>query len=292
MAEEIQYLIDQIQKEGVDQATKQAEEILGHAKERAAKMVSEAEAEAASARERAEEEAKAFAERSVKTLEQAARNLLITVGQGCEKMVTETLGRAVGSAVGGKLLPSLISKAVESGGGGVELSVSEADLKSLTSFCTGLASSSGREIELKADNDILSGFRIGFKGKNAYLDYSGEAIAEALALFLRPELAKTVNLVAREALESDVTEKKSLRLNKNRKYIKKSLESIEDAQLAPQAEKLADVIMTSEKESWTEPEMHKLVRSIKGLSEKQANWKIFQHYRKSLVDAGILVVET
>ena len=44
----------------------------------------------------------------------------------------------------------------------------------------------------------LSGFKVAFKDRNVYLDYTGEAIAEALGAFLRPELAKTVSAIARE----------------------------------------------------------------------------------------------
>ena len=39
-----------------------------------------------------------------------------------------------------------------------------------------------------------------YAGQNASLDYTGEAVAEALAAFLRPELAKTVSGVAREQI--------------------------------------------------------------------------------------------
>ena len=95
MAEELKHLIEQIQKEGVEKANEQADDILSQAKAKAAKIVAEAEAKAQETQQKAETQAKAFAERSTKTLEQAARDLLITVGQGCEKVVTEVLGKEV-----------------------------------------------------------------------------------------------------------------------------------------------------------------------------------------------------
>jgi len=200
MAEELKYLIEQIQKEGVEKANEQADGILSQAKAKAAKIVSEAEAKAQETQQKAETQAQAFAERSTKTLEQAARDLLITVGQGCEKVITEILGKEVNSTLSGELLQKMISSVVEQGKGDTELTVSEADKANLTTFCADLAKKSGQAIDLNSDTEVLSGFKIAFKDKNVYLDYTGEALAEALAAFLRPELAKTVSAVAREQI--------------------------------------------------------------------------------------------
>jgi V/A-type H+-transporting ATPase subunit E len=201
MAEELKHLIDQIQKEGVEKAEEQATAILSQAKERAAKIVTEAEQKAADLLAKSETEAEAFAERSVRTLEQAARDLLITVGQGCEKVVTETLGQQVDKAIDGGLLEKMVLNVIEQHKGeSAEFSVNEADQKALTAFCAKQAKKSGQEIELVSDAEVLSGFKVGFKGSNAYLDFTGEAVAEALASFLRPELAKIVSNVAREQL--------------------------------------------------------------------------------------------
>lgn len=200
MAEELKHLIDQIQKEGVEKATAEADSIISQAKEKAAKIVAEAEGKAQDALKKAETESKAFAERSAKTLEQAARDLLITVGQGCEKVVTETLGKEVNSALTGDILQKMITEVVLQGNGGATLTVSETDKTALTSLCTSLAKKSGKSVELSSDSEVLSGFKIVFDGSNASLDYTGAAVAEALASFLRPELAKTVSGVAREQI--------------------------------------------------------------------------------------------
>lgn len=198
MAEELKHLIEQIQKEGVEKADEQASTIISQAKEKAAKIVAEAEEKAYESLLKAKNESEAFAERSVKTLEQAARDLLITVGQGCEKVVSEVLGKEVESTLSGDLLQQMVSSVVEQGDGSIELSVSADDKDALTKYCAEQAKKSGKEIELVSDSEILSGFKVGFKDKNVYLDYTGEAIANALAAFLRPELAKTVSAVAGE----------------------------------------------------------------------------------------------
>jgi len=199
MAEELKHLIEQIQKEGVEKANEQADTIISQAKEKAAKIVTEAETKAHDILKKAKNEAEAFAERSVKTLEQAARDLLITVGQGCEKVATGTLGKEVNAALSGDFLQKMILGVIEqSKGSSVSLSVSDSDKAALASFCAEQSKKSGQEIDLVSDAEILSGFKVGFKDKNVYLDYTGEAVAEALSAFLRPELAKTVSAIARD----------------------------------------------------------------------------------------------
>jgi len=203
MAEELKHLIEQIQKEGVEKAGEQANTIISQAKEKAAKIVAEAEQKANTSLLKAKNESEAFAERSVKTLEQAARDLLITVGQGCEKVVTEVLGKEVDGTLSGDLLEKMVLGVVEQNkGGAIELGVSESDQAALAAFCAEQARKSGQEIELVSDSEILSGFKVGFKDKNVYLDFTGETVAEALAAFLRPELAKTVSGIAREQLSN------------------------------------------------------------------------------------------
>ncbi len=199
MAEELKHLIEQIQKEGVEKANDQADTIISQAKDKAAKIVADAEEKANNILKKAKEESEAFAERSVKTLEQAARDLLITVGQGCEKVASSTLGQEVESSLSGDFLQQLIKNVGEqSKGSELSLSVSDKDKAALAAFCAEQAKKSGSQIELVSDSEVLSGFKVEFKDKNVYLDYTGEAIAGALGAFLRPELAKTVSAIARD----------------------------------------------------------------------------------------------
>ncbi len=199
MAEELKHLIEQIQKEGVEKANEQADTIISQAKDKAAKIVAEAEDKAHAILKKAKNEAEAFAERSVKTLEQAARDLLITVGQGCQKVVEGTLGQKVDATLSSEFLQQLIqSVVVQDKGSRLRLSVSDNDKAALAAFCAGLAKKNGTEIELVSDAEVLSGFKVAYKDNNVYLDFTGEAITAALGAFLRPELAKTVSAIARE----------------------------------------------------------------------------------------------
>lgn len=205
MAEELKHLIEQIQKEGVDKAEQEAATIISQAKEKAAKLVAKAETKAADVLTKAKTEAAAFEARGTKTLEQSARDLLITVGQGVEKVISGILSDEVDQALDPKLLEKLIlNLAKQSEDPSMTVAVSEADQKALKSFCAGKCKKElEKEIELQTDNEVLKGLKVGFKNENVYLDFTGEAIAETLTAFLRPELAKIVSTAAREQLESN-----------------------------------------------------------------------------------------
>ena len=47
-------------------------------------------------------------------------------------------------------------------------------------------------MEIKADDSIISGFKVSLKGDNVQHDFSGEAITEAMCRLLRPHLAEIV----------------------------------------------------------------------------------------------------
>ncbi|MAW39646.1 MAG: hypothetical protein CMF27_01790 [Kiritimatiellaceae bacterium] len=198
MADKIQHLIDQIQKEGIDSATQKADEIIVNAKQQAEQLIANAEKECADKRASAEQDAAALTERSIKTIKQAGRDLLILLGQSCEKVVSSSLQHSVGNALSADLLKDLIKKSTSGENSSIEITVNESEVEALTAYCAELAAESGADISLSGHSEVLSGFTLGFKDKNVYLDFTGEAIADALGAFLRPELARLVSDAVRE----------------------------------------------------------------------------------------------
>ena len=74
MAEELQSLIEKINRDGVEKANAEAARIVAAAKEQAAAIVKEAKEEADKAAKTAKEEADHSAERAKETLRQVARD--------------------------------------------------------------------------------------------------------------------------------------------------------------------------------------------------------------------------
>jgi V/A-type H+/Na+-transporting ATPase subunit E len=205
MAEELQPLLEQIRREGVEKAQKEASDLLAQAKEKAAQTVRDAEAKAKSLIAKAESDAEVYTQRSTATLEQAARDVLITVGQGIENIMSELVAESVDQTLGIEVLEKIMvsmakSCADQHGETRIELLVSEADQAELVKYFAGKYSDKMVEgIELHVDNEILKGFKMSFADDHVYLDFTQEAIAEALTAFLRPKLAEIVGRVAKKA---------------------------------------------------------------------------------------------
>ncbi|MBI9020189.1 MAG: hypothetical protein JEZ10_02905 [Verrucomicrobia bacterium] len=207
MAEELQPLLEQIRKEGVEKAQKEASGILAQAKEKAAKMIRDAETKARELVAKAEADAEIYTQRSTATLEQAARDVLITVGQGIENIISDIVAESTSEALKIEVLEQMMIKMAQScaeqhGETRIELMISEADQKELVSFFVGkYREKMVHGLELHVDNEILKGFKVSFADAHVYLDFTQEAIAEALTAFLRPKLAEIVGRVAKKTAE-------------------------------------------------------------------------------------------
>lgn len=206
MAEELQHLIERIQKDAVETGERQAEQIISQARQKAAGIIKEAEEKAAAILEKAKKDSEAYTERSIKTIEQAARDLLITVGQGVENILADLVDEAVAEALNVEVLEKMMVKMAEAytaqqgAVGRVELLISPEDQKELVNFFVDrYRQKLGQGVELHVDNEIIKGFKVAFKEAHLYHDFTQEAIGEALKSFLRPHLSEIVHRVAKDA---------------------------------------------------------------------------------------------
>lgn len=216
MAEELQHLIERIRKEGVEKAEQEGAEILSKAKEKAASIVREAEAKAKAMLEKAEKDAQAFTERSRRTLEQAARDLLISVGQGVENILKDIVAEAVDEALSIDVLKQMLVKMAEAYAAHagretrIDLLISARDKEELIRFfAEQYRQRLLQGVEIHVDNELFKGFRVSFVQNHVYHDFSKQAIAEALTQFLRPQLSEIVHRVAREESQTESQGKKS-----------------------------------------------------------------------------------
>ena len=202
MPEDLTQLIDRIQRDAVEEAERQSAEMVAGARRKAAAIVGEAEKKAAALQEKAEKDAEVFALRGERSLEQAARDLIIAVGQGVERIlrtiVDEAVDEAMDIATVREMLLRIAAAYVEAKGDKrMELLVSPSDQAEMVKFFAakyreGLV----RGVELRADGDVLKGFRVAFKDDYVYLDFTNEAVADALARYLQPHLAAIVGRAA------------------------------------------------------------------------------------------------
>ena len=210
MAEELQHLIERLQQEAVATAEQQAARIVAQAKAQAARLVREAEERARAGLAQAEKDAEAYTERSRRTLEQAARDLLISVGQGVQNILADIVAEAVEQALKPAVLEQLLVRMVEAYAARqgeesrIEVLISPADQKELVRFFADqYRQRLVRGIELHVDNEIFKGFKVSFGDGSVYHDFTREAIAESLTNFLRPQLAEIVHRAARQGSQTE-----------------------------------------------------------------------------------------
>lgn len=202
MAEELQHLIERIRKEGVESGEKAADSLVAEAKKKAAAIVAEAQKQAQAEIAKADADATAFAERGKKTLEQAARDLLISIGGSVGNVVGGIVEAKVGAALTPELMGQMLLKLAEAygkdeGEGGIEAMLSAGDAAAVKAyFAQEYQNKLAAGIQIESNKEIFKGFRVGAKGGQVFHDFTQEAIAESLASFLRPELAEIVKKAA------------------------------------------------------------------------------------------------
>ena len=202
MAEELQHLIERIRKEGVESGEKAADALVAEAKKKAAATVADAQKQAKDMVERADKEAAAFAERGKATLQQAARDLLISIGGAVGDVVSSIVDAKVGAALSPELVAQMLLKLAEAyakdgGQGGIVAMLGEADAAAVKAyFAKEYQGKLAAGIQIESDKGIFKGFRVGAKGGQVFHDFTKEAIAESLSSFLRPELAQIVKKAA------------------------------------------------------------------------------------------------
>lgn len=205
MPEELQHLLQRIRTEAVEKSEQEANEILAQAKRRAAATVREAEEEAKQRLSEADHQATAYMEKSTRALEQAARDLLITIGDKVQGVLDEVVTSAVVEEIDTGFLRALLDRAVagylEHGatGNGIEVWLSPADKDQLKQyFLDKYQQTVAGGLTIHTDAEMTKGFRVSVDGSRAFHDFSAEAIAESLTQFLRPHLADMIRRAARD----------------------------------------------------------------------------------------------
>ena len=197
MAEDLQALMERIQKDAVDKAELEATSIISKAKEKAAEIVKAAEDEAKAKLEQADKDAVAFTERSERTLEQSARDLLLSVGKNLEKMILDLLSLQIEKSLDETTVKNMLLTIAKSYSSNIDVEFSEADATKLSSFVMGeFAKQLKAGVKVESDKGVKFGFRVKLDGGKVSHEFTEQAMAESLSALLRPQLAKIVNKAA------------------------------------------------------------------------------------------------
>ena len=194
MEVQLQELIDQIKKDGVEAAEAQAEAIILSAKAEAEKIISDAKAQA----EKMTADAKSENAKTVKSgedaLRQAGRNLLISFRESVARELKAIVSDNVSNIYSSDDFAKLIIKAVECWTEKPEaedLSVilNSGDLAKLEkALLAELNAKMLGGVTLKANDNFDGGFRIAVDNGAVYYDYSADAVTDMLSDYLSPKV--------------------------------------------------------------------------------------------------------
>jgi V/A-type H+/Na+-transporting ATPase subunit E len=197
--EELQNLLDKIQRDGVERAEAQAARIVGEAEERARAILEEARASAEASVARAERDAHVFVERAHVALEQGVRDYLLRVQHGIEELLGEIMRGTVAEALTPSVVAQMLIKLSQAygqaaaGDENVTVLLGERDADEFIElFMADFRRRIAAGVQIHIDDRIRKGFRISFGEGGPYHDFTVEAIAESLAEMLRPPLRDIV----------------------------------------------------------------------------------------------------
>lgn len=193
---QLQELIDQIKKDGVEAAENEAESILDSAKAQAEKIIADAQAQADKILLNAKNENERMVKSGEDAIRQAGRNLLISFRESVARELKAIVGENVSAVYSSDAFAKLITNAVEGwvnkpDAEDISVILNSKDLKSLEeSMTASLKERMLKGVTLKANDNFDGGFRIAVNNGAAYYDYSAEAVTDMLSNYLSPKVTE------------------------------------------------------------------------------------------------------
>ncbi len=198
MAEELQGLLDRIQKDGIEKADAEASQIVEAAKIKAAELLKQAEAQAEALLDKARKEGKHFQERGESAISQAARDVILSVGDAITATLQGIISKQVDQALNTEDFAALVKTVIlaycnDKGESNIEVILSETQQEQVTAFfMREMSEQMQKGLSIKGDRSVVSGFMVSMKDSGIYHDFTGTTLTDALCTLLRPQLAEIV----------------------------------------------------------------------------------------------------
>ena len=197
MPEELQCLLDRIQKDGVEKAENEAASIVSRAEEKAAAIIGKANEDATTALAEAEKSAAVFAERGGKALEQAARDVVISVQDAVHAALHAVVNSEVTRTLDTETVAGMLTEVARayfsspSGEARLDILVNPARQEKLVQHLSAEFGEALRNgLDIKGSDSVISGFRVSVVDSSVEHDFTAEAITEALCRLVRPHLVE------------------------------------------------------------------------------------------------------
>lgn len=193
MPEELKELIAKIKEEGIMAAEEKAREIENRARAKADEILANANKKAQTLLSEAKTKASQDAQKTKALLDQAGRDLLLSlrkeINAMLERLIISETGSALSAAELHRIIAELIKTRSDKSGEEVIVSLKKGDLEILEKkFLSKLKEETRKNIVLKPSSEIRAGFTISFDGGKSCYDFSDKALAEYIGQYLKPKL--------------------------------------------------------------------------------------------------------
>ena len=194
---EMQGLLERIHKMGTEEAEQKKSDIITTATAEATQLIEDAEKKAATILANAKTEAAKIEQKGQAALQQASRDVIISLKKSFEGAIKSALTPIVKSAMTTETIAVSIQAMVSAFAAtgldtskGIEVILSDADKQLLTeSSIAAIKKEMGAELTLTPVKSTSGGIQIGLAGDDAKYDITVETIAEMLCEFLSPQIA-------------------------------------------------------------------------------------------------------
>lgn len=195
MAQDIQSLIDKINREGLQAAQEKARQIEDEAGKKAEDIVSRAQKEAEAILSKAEKEAARTEENTLIVLKQASRDLLLNfkneINLILKKVAALQIKEALTPQMMAEIIIAIIKDSLRPENGGIVISLNKESARELEEVLfSRLNEEIKKGITIRPSEDTLAGFLISFDEGKSHYDFSPEGLAEYISLYLKPKLGE------------------------------------------------------------------------------------------------------
>ncbi len=193
---QLQELIDQIKKDGVEAAESEAKSIVDSAKEEAYKIIADAKVQADKLLADAKSENERMVKSSDDAIRQAGRNLLISFRESVTRELNAIVGETVNAVYSPDSLVQIVTDVVKNWANkpdaeNIEVILNSNDIEMLEKAAlSSLNERISKGVTLKANDNFDGGFRIAVNNGGAYYDYSAEAVVDMMSNYLSPKVVK------------------------------------------------------------------------------------------------------
>ncbi|MBE6380980.1 MAG: hypothetical protein E7047_08630 [Lentisphaerae bacterium] len=198
MAEELQSLLEKIQRNGIEKAAAERDEMLKKAQEQADAILAGAQEKADALRAEAQRDADALKKRAESAIRQAARDILLDLNVELKKRVEAITRARLDEALSADFMARIVSDIARSvlqnnGESALEVMVSPAKCDELTAR---LAASAGQDmvekISVFPNSAAGRGLKISVNGDQVFFDFSDAALTEMICAYAGSRVAAVI----------------------------------------------------------------------------------------------------